>query len=96
MTKKILQLSSIISKVSENYIATPFGEETMIMNMKSGDYINLNQIGTSIWNLLETPSSIESICLKLIEKFDVDSKTCQEHVIDYLQQLIEQGIIEIK
>jgi len=96
MTKKTLQLSSIISKVSENYIATPFGEETMIMNMKSGDYINLNQIGTSIWNLLETPSSIESICLKLIEKFDVDSKTCQEHVIDYLQQLIEQGIIEIK
>jgi len=96
MINKVLNLTSVVSKLPDNYIATDFGEETMIMNMKSGDYLNLNQIGTSIWNLLENPSSVENICLKLLEIFDVESATCQEHVMDFLQQLLEQDIIETK
>ncbi len=96
MINKVLNLTSVVSKLPDNYIATDFGEETMIMNMKSGDYLNLNQIGTSIWKLLENPSSVENICLKLLEIFDVESATCQEHVMDFLQQLLEQDIIETK
>ncbi len=96
MSNKMLNLSSIVSKLPDNYIATDFGEETMIMNMKSGDYINLNKMGTSIWKLLENPSSIENICLELLKIFDVEFSTCQEHVIDFLEKLIDQDILETK
>ena len=70
-------------------------DEVVMMSSEKGMYYNLNPIGSRIWELLEAPQTIESLCTQLMDEYDVDEATCKQETEEFIQSLAERGLIEM-
>ncbi len=68
-------------------------DEMVMMDMDQGKYFSLNQTATVIWEMLENPMTIEDICTRLAEDFEVDMRQCREDVLSYLEEMTDRGLI---
>jgi Coenzyme PQQ synthesis protein D (PqqD) len=80
---------------STQILSSTIDDEVVMMSSEKGMYYNLNPIGSRIWELLETPQTIESLCAQLMDEYDVDEATCKQETEEFIQSLAERGLIEI-
>jgi hypothetical protein len=91
-----ITLDSIVLRKENNLMGGEMGNETVLMDMNTGDYIGLNSVGTSIWKLVATPSKVADICAQLQEEYNVDAETCQVETLKYLEMLQSEKILDIQ
>lgn len=70
-------------------------DELVMMDMDQGKYFSLNQTATVIWELLERPLTIEELCEKLTEEFEIDREQCEADTKQYLGEMMKLGLIRI-
>jgi hypothetical protein len=76
-------------------LTAPVDEELVMLDSEESRYFGLNDVGASIWELLERPSTVAEICGKLTEEYRVAPETCREQVSDFVQQLVDAGLVEV-
>lgn len=77
-------------------VSSDLAGESVILNLKTGMYFGLNEVGASVWNLLQQPRSVTDICTQILDEYEVDSEQCERDVLTLLNELIESDLIEIK
>jgi hypothetical protein len=90
-----LTLESVISRNESNFLANPVGEEIIILNMETGDYLGLNAVGASIWEQIQEPRTVQDIIDKLIAEYDIDANTCTTETLSYLVKINQLGLLKI-
>ena len=85
-----------IAERSPNKVAAEMGEETVILDIESGYYFQLNKSGARIWALIDSPVSVADLCARIEASFDVDRDTCRAEVTDFLALMREKGLIAIR
>jgi hypothetical protein len=78
-----------------NKVAAEMGEETVILDIDSGYYFQLNKTGARIWGLLETPMTLEALCTNVQSAFEVDPATCRLEVLAFLELMRDKGLVQI-
>ncbi len=78
-----------------DWLAAKVGEELVMMSAASGNYIGLSPVAARVWELLETPQSIESLCGALVAEYEVDPETCRAEVDAFLAKLVEHRAVRI-
>ena len=78
-----------------NKVAAEMGDETVILDIESGHYFQLNKVGARIWSLIEAPLSVAEICAKLEAAFEVDHDTCRAEVVSFLDTMRGKGLVRI-
>jgi len=78
-----------------DWLAAKVGDELVMMSAAKGNYIGLSQVGARIWELIETPRTIESLCDALIAEYDVDPATCRAEVDSFLTTLGQHNAIRV-
>ncbi|MGB0862134.1 MAG: lasso peptide biosynthesis PqqD family chaperone [Saprospiraceae bacterium] len=91
-----ISLKSTVVRKDDNLMGGEMGNETVLMDMSSGDYLGLNQVGSSIWNMIVKPITVSDICDSLMEKYEVDTKTCETETLKYLNQLVAENMINVQ
>lgn len=86
---------SIICRNETNFLSNPVGDEIIILNMETGDYLGLNSVGSAIWEELKTPQSADQIIDKLMIEFDVDRETCLAQTLEYLEKIHTLGLLQV-
>lgn len=84
---------TVIQRQMRNLMGGEMGNETVMMDMDTGDYLGLNEVGTSIWKLIEQPITFEALCAQLMTEYDVDAETCALHTRDYLLKLAQENMV---
>ncbi|MGH2415258.1 MAG: PqqD family peptide modification chaperone, partial [Microcystaceae cyanobacterium] len=56
---KISESSIVVAGVEQ--ISSDLGGEAVILNLKSGVYHGLNQVGAKIWNIIQHPTMVNDI-----------------------------------
>jgi hypothetical protein len=79
----------------ENTIASPMEDELVMMSMENNSYYGLNSVGRKIWELLESEQTLESLCAKLIEKYDIDLDICRKDVSQLIVKLEQVGLVTV-
>jgi Coenzyme PQQ synthesis protein D (PqqD) len=69
--------------------------EAIVLNMKSGTYFGMDQVGALIWNLLDKPRTVGEIREAIVREYEVDSDTCERDLTSFLDSLESAGLIEI-
>jgi hypothetical protein len=69
------------------------GVETVILHFTAGTYFGLDEVGTRIWQLVQTRRSVREIRDTLLEEYDVDEARCARAVDSLLASLAEHGLI---
>ena len=67
-------------------------DEMALLSAKRGTYYGLNSPATRIWDLIETPHSLDEICAKLQAEFDVARDVCHKQSSELLEELIAEGL----
>jgi len=94
MLPNITKTTTIVRK-NTNFPTTILEDELLMMDVESGNYINLNKTGNIIWQLIQPPVSVEDLINKLVEKYKIDVDICTTDTIQYLEQIYKIHLIEI-
>ncbi len=78
---------------SEKFISSGFGDEMMLMNLETGDYIGLNTVSADIWRQAEKQTTAQQIIDYLLQQYDVEETVCKTEVITVMQQMLEKGLL---
>ena len=89
-----INLLSIISK-NPAIISSKMDDEVVMMSIEKGNYYGLNPVAAEIWEMLAAPMTIQAICDRLMEEFDVEQKKCYNEVLVYVEKLGNEGLIVI-
>ena len=71
-------------------------EELVMLDPRQGQYFGLDPIARQIWELLETPRSVDALCAEVQGRFDVAPDTCRRDVLAFLDQLDEAELVEVR
>lgn len=82
--------------VSPHQVSTSLGEEAVILGAEAGQYFGLNAVGARVWELVQEPVRVSSICATLCEEYEVNADECQRDVLALLQELRDKGLLDVR
>ena len=80
----------------KDHVASDLGGEIVILDLESGTYYGLNEVGKAIWDLVQKQVTVAEIRDNLLQEYDVESDRCEREVVALLEQMAAQGLIEIR
>jgi Coenzyme PQQ synthesis protein D (PqqD) len=78
---------------ADGLVASHLGAEVVILNIESGFFFHLNKTGAGVWDLLEMPLSLETICGTLSRRFAVDPVECRRDVTEFVDAMLAKGLL---
>ena len=88
-----IKVGVVLSRNPDLLHAAVGAEEAVMMSIEAGRYYGVNAVGARIWELLETPQTIQQLCTQICAEFDVDAQTCQTAILNFARDLIENGVV---
>jgi hypothetical protein len=80
---------------SSQQVSSALAGESVILNLQSGTYYGLNEVGSSIWQRIQHPITILNLCDEITSEFDVDSNICEVEVLRLVAEMIDAQLVEI-
>jgi hypothetical protein len=77
------------------HLSCELDADTVILHLDSGLYYGLNEVGTTIWRLLQQPRRIHDLCDAIVAEYDVNRDTCERDLEAVLQRMREAGLVEV-
>ena len=93
--EQLISKRSIVA-VSEGQVSSDLANEVAILDLKSGMYYGLNEVGSRIWQLISEPKTVGEVYETLLEEYEVEHERLEQDLIDVLQQLADRGLIEVR
>ena len=79
--------------VEKELASSDLNDETVILHLKTGSYYGLNEVGTRIWNLIQNPTTFDSILKIILSEYDVEQQQLEIDLQKILQDLYDKGLI---
>ncbi len=67
--------------------------ESVLLNLETEKYFGLDGTGTRMWELATQSPSIEAAYGKLTEEFEVEPHVLRDHLVELLEQLVDNGLL---
>jgi hypothetical protein len=94
-TKTRISLSTILVAAREQ-VSSELAGGVIMLDLKSGVYYGLEDVGARIWALLQEPISVSNIRDILLDEYDVSAEQCERHLLQLLEEMESRALIEIK
>jgi hypothetical protein len=87
---------TIVAAVCDQ-VSCQIDREAVILNLKSGVYFGLNEVGARIWALLQSarPHTVGEIEAAIAAEFEVAPEECARDVRSLLEQFYAAGLLEV-
>lgn len=70
------------------------GDEGVLVNLNTQLYLGLNPVGTRMWSLLSSASSIQAAYDELLREYEVQPAQLRSDLEEFIDQLLRQMLIE--
>jgi hypothetical protein len=87
---------SSIVEANQEQISSDLGGEAVILNLKTGVYHGLNEVGALIWTLIQEPKVVSDIKQMLLQEYEVEDQQCDRDLKALLEDLLAAGLIDVK
>ena len=79
----------VLREIAGEYVIIPTGSTVLEWN----GLITVNEVGVTIWNMLQEEVTLDQLVQKILEEYDVDEETARKDTEEFLQNLMESGIL---
>ena len=86
--------TALITK-TRSILASQIDNETVMMDTENGEYYGMNQVGSRIWELLDTPQTLSQLQTTLLLEFEITEKECLNDIELFVGQLLEKRMVRI-
>lgn len=77
-------------------ISSDLAGEAVILQLKTGIYYGLNEVGARIWELVQRPRTVSSLRDTILSEYEVDLETCMQDLRMVLHALAEAELLVIQ
>ncbi len=92
--KKELTLSTVLVKQKE-LLESSVDDEIILLSMAKSKYYGMDPVAGRIWELLDNVISIQDIITVLMDEFEVSRIDCENDVMLFLNNLIEEHLVDL-
>ncbi|MEM8484872.1 MAG: PqqD family protein [Bacteroidota bacterium] len=92
--KLMMDLNDIV-EANNNLMMADLEGEAVLLNIQTGRYFGLNDVGTTVWSLLKTPCTIEDILLHMQGRYEVSADALREDILQFLADMEKRNLIRI-
>ena len=79
----------VLREIAGDYVIIPTGKIVLTFN----GLITVNEVGVSIWKMLQKEVTFEEIVKGILEEYDVEEAVARQDVEEFLNKLAENGIL---
>lgn len=80
----------VLREIAGDYIIIPTGKTVFDFN----GLITLNEVGVSLWKMLQNKVTFDDLLQGVLDEYDVEPAVAREDIQEFLDQLVNRGIIE--
>lgn len=82
--------------VTKSQVSCRLDTQSVILQIDHGVYFGLDDVGTAIWNHIQSPTRVEEIRDAIVLEYDVTMDRCELDLLNLLQELENHGLIEVR
>lgn len=87
-------LESMIS-VHEDVLFRDLGGEAVVLNLKTGKYYGLDEVGTRMWALLTQHGQVKLAYLALLDEYDAAGERLQQDLLRLVDELAAHALLHV-
>ena len=91
-----MELKDKIFKIIDDIVISKINDESVILNLKTGIYFQVNELGSYIVGQLNEFSTFESLNNKIIEGFDVSPNKAKKDLLSFIEGLESKDLLHYK
>ena len=81
--------------ISSEVLFQEVSGETVLLDLASESYFGLDVVGTRVWGLLESGTSVGDMLDVLLDEYEVERDVLEKDVGELLEKLQEAGLIKL-
>lgn len=81
--------------VPETAIFRDVEGEAVLLNLDTGIYFGLNEVGTRMWRLMEQHGQLDAVRDAIVREFDVNASTAERDILALVAALREKGLVKV-
>jgi hypothetical protein len=83
-------------RIQEDVLFQELQGEAVLLNLKTGVYLGLDQLGTKIWQLLQQNASLNKVVDSVLQEYAVTHEQFAKDLLTLVGQMERQGLIEVR
>jgi len=81
-------------RIPDSVAARKIGDETILLNLETGTYYGLDDVGSRFLELLERNGEIAVAHLTLLKEFDVKPEILEADILRLSEEMRSKGLLE--
>lgn len=77
----------------EDVLAREVDGETVLLDIRTERYLGLNEVGSAIWQELQTARSVAEVVEHLSDRFDADIDTLRDDALRFVDELRSRDLV---
>jgi hypothetical protein len=70
--------------------------EAVILDLQSGQYYGLNEVGARIFNLVQEPRSVGDVIDQIVEEYAVETDQFKQDLLAFLESMAQRKLIKVE
>ena len=91
---KINGNSTIVAR--QDLLCCDLTDGAVILDLHSGVYYGLDDVGTFVWALIQEPRAFKEITSAILEEYSVDSERCLKDLINLFAEMKQRNLIDVR
>ena len=80
-------------EVASDVHSRRFDDEIVILDLRAGTYMGLDEVGASMWSHITAGKSLAEVAVALVSEYDVDEQRVQSDLIAFVGTLVERNLL---
>jgi hypothetical protein len=80
-------------KISNEVLSQEVNGETVLLDLDGESYFGLNEVGTRIWQLIQSEQTVDETLRALSDEYDVSRGQLENDVSELLDKLTDAGLV---
>ena len=85
-----VQKEFVLREIAGDYVIIPTGKTVLTFN----GLVTVNEVGADLWKMLQSEVTFDDLLNGILEIYDVDEGTAREDIQEFLDTLVEGGILD--
>jgi hypothetical protein len=81
-------------RVPDTVLFRDLAGEGVLLDLTSGTYFGLDEIGARIWRLLAEHGDVEAVVRTILAEYDVEETRLRQDLLLLIRRLQEKGLIQ--
>lgn len=83
-------------RASPQLVSCEVADEAVLLSMRDGQYYGLNEVGASIWKLIQQPRTVVQIRDALLEEYsDMEPHEGERAIAEFLNEMISFKLVDL-